>query len=230
MMAGKRNKSAPKLKYGVFVGIHPRTSEALVANSHGAFRARAIKRLIEGSRWDASMMKEIKGVPWDLKTDKRVEADIPLPLNVETPPMPEVPEPVTRKFYIKRKDVEQFGLTDGCPGCRCISRKASQVLAHSDKCRDRIKKLSGATEEGADRVEKRRKIEDEAFADYGTRVLKQQRTDEPKEGEPSQSLASSSVVLAQKRANNEDEDNDEDESKRRRLQAIECDDNNDLLP
>ena len=53
----KKNKLEAKFKYGVLVGINPRTSESLVANAHGTFRARTIKRLPEGDRWDAKWIK-----------------------------------------------------------------------------------------------------------------------------------------------------------------------------
>ena len=47
---GKKNKLALKFKYGVCVGVHPLTSEALVANENGTFRARTVKRLTEDKK------------------------------------------------------------------------------------------------------------------------------------------------------------------------------------
>ena len=63
--AGRKNKLAAKFKYGVFVGINSRTSESLIANAHGTFRARTIRRLPEDERWDPKWIKEVVGAPWD---------------------------------------------------------------------------------------------------------------------------------------------------------------------
>ena len=63
--ARKQNKLAPKFKYGLYVGVNAWTSEALISNESGTFRARTIRRLPEDSRWDANMMKVMKGMPRD---------------------------------------------------------------------------------------------------------------------------------------------------------------------
>ena len=222
--AGKKNKLAVKFKYGVFVGVHPRTSEALVANEHGTFRARTVKRLTEDKRWDVASLRLVKGVPWDLVSEEKTVADIPVPsTDADVPPPPVPPEMTTRRMYIKRKDVEKFGMTPGCPGCASIAKRTT-TMAHNDKCRERIQKCLEETIEGAERVEKRRLKETEAMAEYGERLMKYHKADDEdvKEQQPSRSSSSGMRIEGeadpeQKRPNEEAEEGQDE--KRRRLMA-----------
>jgi hypothetical protein len=73
---GRMNKLAPKFKYGIYVGVNPRTSESLVSNEHGTFRARTVRRLADDMKWDIAMMRGIQGMPWDLATTDKVFAEM----------------------------------------------------------------------------------------------------------------------------------------------------------
>ena len=185
---GKMNKLAPKFKYGVYGGVNPRSSEALVSNEHGTFRARTIRRLADGSKWDADMIKHMKGAPWDLTTIERVSVSmsdrVDMPMEVPMPPEPEVK---VRRLYVKRTDIAKFGYTTGCLGCSAMMRKAAPV-AHGDECRKRVADCLSQSPEGADRVEKRRQAVDEAVAEAGEKMFerekKQKLDSELRSGEP----------------------------------------------
>ena len=220
-------KLAAKFKYGFFVGVHPRTSEALVANEHGTFRARTIKRLVEERRWDAAGLKELKGVPWDLASDKKIEVDIPMPQEEQGAPVPPIPPDITtRRMYITKKDIRKFGMTQGCPGCVAIANQTTP-LAHSDRCRDNISKKLEETPEGAERVEKRRMKETEAMAEHGESLMKYQRVlgDKSEEAQvegTSQKGEDQGIDVEQTRSSDEPEV--EKEGKKRRLMALERED------
>ena len=131
--AGKQNKLAPKFKYGIFVGVNPRTSESLIANSSGVFRARTVKRLPEDDRWDGNAISEIKGLPWDFRTAEAPEAEIRIePTTEDIPPVPEI-EIKVRKFYVMKQDIIDFGFTPGCSGCNAIARRLTTKPPHNEE-------------------------------------------------------------------------------------------------
>ena len=67
------------------------------------------------------------------------------------PRHPEVPEAVARRMYIRKGDIEKFGETPGCLGCRRIAL-GKPLQSHTAVCRDRIEGLLRETEEGQQRL------------------------------------------------------------------------------
>ena len=63
-------------------------------------------------------------------------------------------EPEVRPNYIYKKDVEEFGATEGCPGCRALLNPNSRYRArHTQECRDRMEaEMAKASTQGAMRV------------------------------------------------------------------------------
>ena len=175
--AGKQNKLAPKFKYGVMVGVHPRTSEALCANSNGTFRTRTVKRLPEEERWDATAIRELIGLPWDFKSSDAPDAEVVIDKVPEVVPPEPVIEVKARRFYVTKKDIDKFGFTQGCGGCTALAKNSKVKIPHSEGCRNRIKARLEETPEGNERVEKRRIAEAEALAEHGERIMKSRRTD-----------------------------------------------------
>ena len=45
-------------------------------------------------------------------------------------------EVAPREFYIKKKDVEAYGHTKGCPGCRTMFQGGTRQ-AHTTECREK---------------------------------------------------------------------------------------------
>ena len=52
------------------------------------------------------------------------------------------------RTYLRRADFEQWGLSEGCPGCRCLRRQQ----AHSEACRRRIEGLLEGESTGSARL------------------------------------------------------------------------------
>ena len=58
-----------------------------------------------------------------------------------------------RANYIYKKDVEEHGATEGCPGCKALMNPFSRYRAkHTDECKERMEKAMMKTHEGAMRV------------------------------------------------------------------------------
>ena len=97
----------------------------------------------EDQRWSADALLGVVGTPWDPtpNIDAEDAARLPNP-NPEAdmedviPKQSEDGTPVARRMYIRRADVERFGQTPGCVGCR-----------------DRIEGLLQETEAGKKRVD-----------------------------------------------------------------------------
>ena len=68
--------------------------------------------------------------------------------------MPPTPiDPVARKLYILRKDLEKHGFTPGCLGCASVRNGTQPQLPHSDECRQRIMKEVEKTDDGKKRLQ-----------------------------------------------------------------------------
>ena len=59
-----------------------------------------------------------------------------------------------RGMYVTRKDVDEFGPTPGCNGCRAIVNKWSSHMGHNSECRERMRMRL------MERVEVRRRVEE----------------------------------------------------------------------
>ena len=60
-------------------------------------------------------------------------------------------EVVPRRLYLKSKDFEKHGITDGCKGCVAMLR-GNRGIPHSESCRRRLTEEIAKTEEGKERV------------------------------------------------------------------------------
>ena len=62
------------------------------------------------------------------------------------------------------KDINEFGATIGCPGCNAI-KDNKRAQAHSDRCRTRIEECLRTTPHGAERLDRRNEVINEALAE-----------------------------------------------------------------
>ena len=53
------------------------------------------------------------------------------------PPQVDQEEPKVRRMYIQRKDIDKYGATAGCEGCRAAVR-GGEARPHTEECRTRI--------------------------------------------------------------------------------------------
>ncbi len=65
----KESKEATEAKweYGLWLGVHVRSNENIIATNDGVIRRRTVKRMREDLRWDAMAINGLTGVSWDWK-------------------------------------------------------------------------------------------------------------------------------------------------------------------
>ena len=107
-------------------------------------------------------------------------------VRVDPIPIPPLPFEETRiqRERITKQDINEFGATIGCPGCNAI-RDNTMAQAHSDLCRRRIEECLRATPHGAERLDRRNEVVNEALAEEV-----QRRRRAVLESEPAASAAS----------------------------------------
>ena len=109
-------------------------------------------------------IRNVIGVPWRM-TDGRWTADRP-EVQVDPIPIPPLPFEGVRiqRERITKQDIDEFGATIGCPGCNAI-KDNKRAQAHSDRCRKRIEESLRNTPHGADRLNRRDEVINEALAE-----------------------------------------------------------------
>ena len=149
---------------GIWLGINERTEEVLVGTSNGVVKCRTVNRMSEDNRWDAKMVTQMRGLPWEPVPGK---PGIPVPVGIrddgtvadgqDTEEARKVTideeegEEVKFKggpdrLHISRKAIERYGPTAGCPACTAIERQKHLRNPigrfghnHNETCRERIK-------------------------------------------------------------------------------------------
>ena len=144
-----RNRMNPRCQYGVWLGMRNNSAECFIGNADGVFRAREIQRLEPQDRWDTEAVNNVMGVPWRM-TDGRWTVDRPK-ARVDPIPIPPLP-------------FNEFGATIGCPGCNAI-RDNQRAQAQSNRCRMRIEERLRTTPHGAERLDRRNEVINEALAE-----------------------------------------------------------------
>ena len=107
------------------------------------------------------MMNKIKGTP---------KEPVPRPLYRRVPassrrsaepaaasgfiPQPAPTQPPIRNWKIYRRDVQEFGATEGCPGCWAVVRGLGTHAGHTEECRTRMHDLIKETDEGQGRLDR----------------------------------------------------------------------------
>ena len=106
-------------------------------------KVRSIRRRPEDERWNRDESHSMRGVPWEVvpgHPDRELKSRVLLPRAVPVPgPEAEVREVPVRRMYIQRKDVEKYGATEGCEGCKAAVR-GGESRNHTEECRKRIEK------------------------------------------------------------------------------------------
>ena len=159
-----RNRMNPRYQHGVWLGMRNNSADCFIGNADGVFRAREIRRLEPQDRWDTRAIHSVIGVPWRM-TDGRWTVDRP-EVRVDPIPIPPLPFEGARvqRERITKKDIDEFGATIGCQGCNAI-KDNKRAQAHSDRCRLRIEECLRNTPHGAERLDRRNEIINEALAD-----------------------------------------------------------------
>ena len=119
-----------------YVGHHSRSGAILGLTPGGLRVGAAVRRLGEDLRWKSEGLEDLGGLPWDVKkraAGERLESGQRAPRL--PPPAPDTPD--ARAFYVQKKDIDRFGYSEDCRGCKAL-REGKRAVAHSKQCRDRI--------------------------------------------------------------------------------------------
>ena len=126
---------------GVWLGINERTEETLIGTSRGIVKCRIVSRMSEDKRWDAKMVVQMGGFPWEVVPGKqgilvpveiREDGDVVdgrYEEEVKKIPIDEEADEDVKfkggqdKLHISRKAIEKYGPTAGCPACTAIERR-----------------------------------------------------------------------------------------------------------
>ena len=154
-MRRTRHNLESRWEPGIFLGMRERTTEKIVGTKEGIYVVQSIRRRPEGERYDADMVKGIRGLPWMPRPEDEAAVELPEPITLR----PEVPEVLAepaqkdqragqqyktslyKKRYIVKKDLEKYGCTAACPACDA-SRMSQRPcgVARAQVCRERIEK------------------------------------------------------------------------------------------
>ena len=160
----KSNKLNPKFEYGIWLGVHGRSSEDIIGTEQGVLRASAIKRVPDDERWSSERVLQLKGVPWDAREEEKVpQGDEREAADKDRVEEEDMPQAQVKRFYIRKEDIIKYGYTAACPGCTAI-RNNKRAFAHNDKCRDAMLEKMRKDKEDGKRVAADKGKLDEHFA------------------------------------------------------------------
>ena len=171
--------------------MRPKSGEAIVGTIEGVLKARDFRRKPEsGGRWDRAKFDKFVGVPWELypgikgSTEMKSKVRLPQEPSEVTRPVRGKDEYVPRRFRIQKGDLEKFGYTAGCLGCRAANR-GLPATGHSEECRRGIQE--GLEQAGDARIERETARANAYFGELLEESDKQ-RLKKPgdEEGEPEQ--------------------------------------------
>jgi hypothetical protein len=139
------DKADPRWEEGVFAGLRIESGEIFVMTKDGVIKVRAFARKPEDERWNQKQLEEGKGVPWEpIPGRGRIEVKTKVGIlrgvgGGDVLMDPEIKETVVKRVYITKKDLETYGPTVGCRGCRAANRGETSI-PHNERCRARIEK------------------------------------------------------------------------------------------
>ena len=87
-----------------------------------------------------------------------------------------------KRMYIRKRDVLEHGMTEGCPGCNAIKNN-KKSMNHTDACRQRIEAKISESEGGKRRIQENENRQNEVLARRLEDEEKRRRTEDPKEDE-----------------------------------------------
>ena len=125
-----------RFETGIWVGCTIRSGEHLVATERGVYKVSSVIRRAEDKRWSPDLIEKIRGTPKEpvpgsgksnlVAYSKKENLDREKVEYVRR----EIPdEPEVRPNYIFKKDMEKYGATEGCPGCRALLNPFSKYRA-----------------------------------------------------------------------------------------------------
>ena len=132
----------------MFLSVSDKTDEVYIGATRGMVKARAIRRLVACESCNPEYLMSLTAWPWDGPVSAgpvRVilpEVELCAPLEEST---------VVRRVYIMKQDLETYGYTEGCKGCKALAA-GTRPQAHTEGCRARIEAELAKTDEGRERL------------------------------------------------------------------------------
>ena len=144
-----RKKLESRWGSGVWLGIRDETNEVMIGTQEGIIKVRTIRRKASNEeRWNITQLENMKGTPWEPvpgSDDREIRSKIRVRTEQENRDSPNVAEAVVEKrkraeyrFPIKRKDVDKYGMSEDCEGCRRLALGDPNTRPHTESCRDRF--------------------------------------------------------------------------------------------
>ena len=128
----------PKLFTGIWLGICPRTDEALVSTKEGLVRASTVKRTPLEKAFVAEEVLGVEITPAGVERRAMMGAGEDDSGEQEVIKLDRTEEVRgVKRFRISKEDFAEIGMTDGCPGCKAI-RAGRPAQNHTEACRRRV--------------------------------------------------------------------------------------------
>ena len=128
---------------GVFLGTIGESSGICIGTKDGIVKARTFARRGEEDRWSRKEVDEMVGVPWEQILGKGMrEANSRAHIagagaGEDIIAAPQMREAMPRRMRFDMDDLDKYGFTTGCPGCKATNRGEFSVN-HSEECRRRV--------------------------------------------------------------------------------------------
>ena len=152
-----RDKLDVRWESGIWPGIRDESGEIIIGTEKEILKARSFRRKPMSERRDKRALSNMKGLPWE-PIPGYGQREIKSSVYVRMPSepickMPNArPEVIpARRAQITKDDIEQVGLTPGCPGCTSTLRGGVR-RERTEECRKRIE--DALTAAGNDKVVK----------------------------------------------------------------------------
>jgi hypothetical protein len=128
-VGGTLGKLTCRWEDGVYLGVKGKSGEIIIGDSRGVWKTRSGRRRPVEERWTATSATMVVGVPWRVNdNDPKVDGEKMegIKMNDEQIHLERevVGEPVPRRFRINKEDVEKYGYTMKCLGCKSILMNA----------------------------------------------------------------------------------------------------------
>ena len=137
-----KNSWSDRYVEGIYLGNDIRTSENIIGTVHGVYRAGQIRRRSPDERWSAAAVKAIVGCPQQpvpgansaMPTYVRPELRGEEKPGAQTNFAPQAPDegPKIRGLYVRKEDIDLYGATAQCLGCKCVTAHKKYWRPHTE--------------------------------------------------------------------------------------------------
>ena len=212
---------------GIFPGVKGTTGEFMIGDKLGIWRTRTLRRKVMEERWSRENLDLVGGIPWRISDGDPKGDGEPMKIGLKLPEAEktelvreaEEREKAPRRFPIERKDLEDFGFTQGCQGCKAILKKTARQ-GHSEECRRRLGNLMGERDKvkmSKDKVDKF--VEEKLEKEEELRMKKRAKTEEKdKDGDEKRGPSASGLGDEERKRGLEAQKLEESEASRRKVE------------